>query len=93
VFGATAERPFEPSTLRRRALKAWKGAEPITLHECRHTCASIFIAAGANPKVIQTIMGHASITETFNRYGHLMPGGLAEAAARVDAYLDAAGTT
>jgi integrase len=79
-----------PSSLRRcgrRALKAWEGTAPITLHECRHTCASMFIAAGANPKVMQQIMGHASITETFKRYGHLMPGGLAEAAARVDAYL------
>jgi integrase len=61
--------------------------EPIGLHEGRHSCASTFIAAGANPKVIQKIMGHASITETFDRYGHLFPGGLDEAAQAANAYL------
>ena len=26
--------------------------EPITLHEARHTCASLLIAAGVNPKAL-----------------------------------------
>jgi integrase len=52
VFGATAERAFEPSTVRRRALAAWEEAklEPITLHEGRHTMASLMIAAGVDAK-------------------------------------------
>jgi integrase len=62
----------------------------IGLHESRHTCASTLIAAGANAKVIQSVMGHASITMTFDVYGHLMPGGLEEAAAAANAYLAAA---
>ena len=33
-------------------------------------------------------MGHASITITFDRYGHLMPGNEDEAAGLLDAYLD-----
>jgi hypothetical protein len=33
-------------------------------------------------------MGHASITETFDRYGHLFPGTKDEAAALLDAYLE-----
>jgi integrase len=45
------------------------------------------IAAGANAKVIQKVMGHATIPMTFDRYGHLMPGGLEEATAAADAYL------
>lgn len=49
------------------------------------------IAAGANAKVIHQVMGHASITMTFDRYGHLKPGGLAEAAGMADAYLAASG--
>jgi hypothetical protein len=32
-------------------------------------------------------MGHAMIAMTFDTYGHLMPGGLDEAAAAADAYL------
>ena len=32
------------------------------------------IAAGVNAKALSTYMGHASVTITFDRYGHLMPG-------------------
>jgi hypothetical protein len=32
-------------------------------------------------------MGHATIGMTFDQYGHLMPGGLAEAADAANAYL------
>jgi integrase len=61
--------------------------EPIGLHEARHTFASLLIAAGVNAKAITEFMGHSTITMTFDRYGHLMPGGRAEAAEQVDAYL------
>ncbi|GAA0998335.1 site-specific integrase [Nocardiopsis tropica] len=42
-------------------------------HDLRHFYASALIAAGVNPKAIQHRMGHASITETFDTYGHLFP--------------------
>jgi integrase len=61
--------------------------ESITLHEARHTCASILIAAGVNAKALSIIMGHSTIAMTFDTYGHLMPGGLDEAAAAANAYL------
>jgi integrase len=64
--------------------------QPITLHECRHTFASLLIDAGVNPKAIQEFMGHATIEETFSRYGHLMPGARNQARALVDAYIAAA---
>ena len=63
--------------------------ERITLHELRHTCASIFIAAGVNAKALSTYLGHASIQITLDRYGHLMPCNEDEAVALVDAYLEA----
>src|SRR4051794_21328174 len=87
AFGAPASRPFEPSTVRRRALAAWKKLEPIGLHECRHTFASLMIDAGVNIKALSTYMGHASVTITLDRYGHLMPGNEAEAASLLDAYI------
>ena len=98
VFGRSAGEPFAPMTVWKRARAAWKRTNeelgegdpplvPIGLHEFRHTCASTLIAAGANAKQIQSVMGHASITMTFDRYGHLMPGGLEEAAAAANAYL------
>ena len=52
---------------------------------------SAMSAAGKfNAKVLQTLMGHSSITVTFDRYGHLMPGSETEAAGLLDRYLEAA---
>lgn len=58
----------------------------ITLHECRHTFASLLIDAGANPKAIQQFMGHSKIQTTFDVYGHLLPGSHDEVRERMDAY-------
>jgi integrase len=60
---------------------------PITLHECRHTFASLLIDSGANPKAIQSFMGHSKIQTTFDVYGHLLPGSRDEVRERMDAYL------
>lgn len=82
----------DSTTLTARARKHWKaaGLQPIGLHECRHTFASMMIAAGVNAKALSTYIGHASISITMDRYGHLMPGSEAEAAGRLDAYLESA---
>jgi integrase len=90
VFGRDAELPFSPGTVSKRAAKAWKKAKlsGVTLHEARHTFASLMIAAGANAKQVQAYMGHASIAITYDLYGHLLPGDEAHAAALLDAYLD-----
>lgn len=66
--------------------------EPIALHECRHTFASLMIAAGVNAKALSTYLGHSSIQVTFDRYGHLLDGNEDEAAALLDAYLERANT-
>ena len=89
VFGRSGDRPFNASTVRQRAVTAWSAAGllPMTLHECRHTFASFMIAAGVNAKALSTYMGHASVTITFDRYGHLMPGSEGEAASLLGAYL------
>lgn len=63
---------------------------PIGLHECRHTAASLLIDAGVNDKALSSIMGHASVTITKDRYGHLMPDGVAEAGRLLAARLDRA---
>jgi integrase len=91
VFGSGGA-PFCASSVSERALRAWKAAElqPICLHACRHTFASLMIAAGVNAKALSTFMGHATISITLDRYGHLMPGAEDEAAGLMDAYLQAA---
>ena len=45
--------------------------------------------AGVNAKALSTYMGHANISITLDRYGHLMPGSEGEAAGLLDSYLDA----
>lgn len=73
VFG---REPVQARTLTNRAEKAWKAAEldPITLHESRHTYASLMIAAGVNFKALSEFMGHSDISITLDRDGHLLPG-------------------
>ena len=90
VCSLDGERPFDPPNTLRIVRRAWKaaGLRPIGFHECRHTYASLMIAAGVNAKALSTYMGHSSITVTLDRYGHLMPGNEAEAAGRLDRYLE-----
>ena len=44
----------------------------ITPQYLRHTCASLAISAGANVKVVQRMLGHATAAMTLDLYGHLM---------------------
>ena len=100
IFGRTTEEAFYASTIDHRAKRAWKLAcdragegdeltklRPITLHECRHTFASLLIDAGANPKAIQQFMGHSKIQTTFDVYGHLLPGSHDEVRRKMNEYL------
>jgi integrase len=90
VFGRTPDLPFVPSTVRRRALTAWRaaGLEPMTPHAARHTFASYLIASGMNPKQVQTFVGHTDIRTTFNVYGHLLPGDVDTARQALDTLLE-----
>ena len=93
-FGRKGSKPFSNQAVSQRAERTWRaaGLEPIGLHDCRHTFASLMIAAGVNAKALSTFMAHASITMTLDRYGHLFPGSEDEAAGLLDAYLERATT-
>ena len=72
-------------------------SDRFRVHDLRHTAASLMIQAGYPPKMLQEILGHASITTTLDLYGHLYPGEmdryadrLNEAAGMSDAADDAA---
>ena len=54
-------------------------------HDLRHTAASLSIAAGADVKVVQQMLGHASATMTLDLYGHLFYDRLDEVADALDA--------
>jgi integrase len=47
--------------------------EGTRFHDLRHFYASTLIAAGLHPKVIQERLGHATMAETMDTYGHLFP--------------------
>jgi integrase len=72
----TVQRVFRP------ALRA-AGLRTIRFHDLRHTTASLLIHQGESPKYIQSLMRHASIDITFDRYGHLFPDANREAAERL----------
>lgn len=103
VFGATADRPFSPSHIRREALKAWAAANkerakqgqpplvPIELHSCRHTFVSLMHDAGLSLERIGDYVGHGSTYMT-DRYRHLLAGHEQEAARMLDEYLARADT-
>jgi integrase len=58
-----------------------KGLAP---HKLRHTAVSLAIAAGADVKVIQLMLGHADASITLNVYGHLWPDRLDVVAGALD---------
>ena len=68
AFGRTPTSPFDPSTVQDRADRAWRTAAlgRVTPHQCRHTFASLMIAAGVNAKALSTFMGHAAISITLD---------------------------
>lgn len=73
--GALWRRGHFNETLWKPALKAAGLDQTLGFHVLRHTYASHLIAAGLHPRVIQARMGHASIVETMDTYGHLFPDG------------------
>jgi len=72
---------------------AQAGLAPLRIHDLRHTCASLAIAAGADVKVLQRMLGHASAALTLDRYGHLLPGQAESVAERLDLLARAAEAT
>lgn len=75
VFPSETGTPLDGRNVARRYLdpalrKA--GLASMRFHDLRHTYASLLIAQGEHPKLIQEQLGHASITITLDRYGHLM---------------------
>lgn len=56
----------------------------LTPHKLRHTAASLAIAAGADVKVVQQMLGHKDASMTLNTYADLWPDRLDEVADVLD---------
>jgi integrase len=61
------------------------GMPDLHPHELRHTAASVAIAAGADVKVVQQMLGHSSAAMTLDVYGHLFDDRLDTVADAMDA--------
>jgi integrase len=57
------KRPLERAVLR-----------PIRFHDLRHTCATILLSRGVHAKLVQELLGHATISITLDTYSHVLPG-------------------
>ncbi len=45
----------------------------LRLYDLRHTCATLMLAAGVNPKAAGERLGHASVVITLDTYSHVLP--------------------
>jgi integrase len=59
----------------------------LTIHDLRHTAASLAISAGANVKAVQRMLGHASAAMTLDTYAGLFPDDLDDVADRLDVFI------
>jgi len=50
-----------------------KLAQSLRLYDLRHSCATLLLSAGENPKVVSERLGHASIVLTLDTYSHVLP--------------------
>jgi len=93
VFRSQAGGPIDPDVVGRAFKRhlTLANLREIRFHDLRHTFASFEIAAGVHPKTLQAELGHASITVTMDRYGHLMPTALGEATALREAFIQGNG--
>jgi hypothetical protein len=71
----TAEAAFRGGKNREfKPLLKKAGLSGFTFHSLRHTCATLLCSKNVNPKIVQEILGHATISQTMDTYSHPMPG-------------------
>lgn len=76
IFSRPDGRPIYPEVildfLKRLGKKL--GMPYLNVHMLRHTAASLLLQAGENPKIVQELLGHSSISITMDIYSHVVPG-------------------
>lgn len=76
-FATTTGTPINPSNLTSRSFKPLlkrAGLPDIRFHDLRHTCATLLLSKGVHPKLVQELLGHATIAITLDTYSHVLPG-------------------
>jgi integrase len=76
VFPSEVGTPMSGRNLYRAfKIRVKRASLPQTLrfHDLRHTCATLLLRQGINPKFVQELLGHADISLTLNTYSHVLP--------------------
>jgi integrase len=76
VFASEIGTALEPSNIDRRSFKPLlekAGLPNIRFHDLRHSCATVLLSQGVNPKFVQELLGHADIKLTLGTYSHFLP--------------------
>jgi integrase len=81
TLGGNLNRTFK-ATLKRAGLPT-----STRFHDLRHTCATLLLKQGVNPKFVQDLLGHADISLTLKVYSHKLPDRGDAAAGAMDAAL------
>jgi len=79
-----------PNVLRRHLRPALRKAglpDTLRLYDLRHSCATLMLAKGLNPKIAAERLGHASVRLTLDTYSHVTPTMQQEASDKLDAIL------
>jgi integrase len=78
-----------PNSLDKAFQKAVRGAgvPEISFHGLRHTFATTLLANNVNPKIVQEMLGHATIKTTMDTYSHVLPNMQRSAAEQLGAVL------
>jgi hypothetical protein len=90
VFPSEVGTPMSGRNLYRAfKIRVKRASLPQTLrfHDLRHTCATLLLRQGINPKFVQELLGHADISLTLNTYSHVLPDMGDAAAGGMDAAL------
>ncbi len=90
VFCTTAGKPLgfrNVATCSFKPLLKKAGLPDIRFHDLRHTCATLLLSHGHYPKLVQELLGHASVALTLDRYSHVLPGMGDQTAAAMEAAL------
>ena len=91
IFTTRSGKPIAPRNMIRHFKSALvaAGLPDIRVHDLRHSHASLLLASGVNPKVVQERLGHASITLTLQTYSHTIPSLGQQAADKLDEIMGA----